>query len=361
MRPLKLIIAATGLCLILAGIAAAKGNYVHAAGEMEMPRAAHTATLIHPQFVLIAGGMQADGVSTADTVIYDAGRAIFRAGPTMTVARAGHTATLLNDQRILILGGFSNRKAVATAELYEPSTRAFVGIGDAPVSGGGFTATLLDDGRVLIIGGDGGSSTYLFDPETNTFADAASLILARTGHTAIWLDDGRVLIVGGTDLTGRVTASAELYDPLTDTFTQTGELHEARHKHAAVKLLDGTVLVMGGATEEDWTTRMAGIERYDPAAGTFSPAGSLLAPRFKFADAVTLLDDGTVLVAGGGAPEIYDPETGACAQLPGDRLQTLHYATATKIRNGPVFIVGGYTKDIRVSDQSWLYVPPHGT
>jgi hypothetical protein len=49
------------------------------------------------------------------------------------------------------------------------------------------------------------------------------------------------LIAGGENL-----ASAELYDPTTGTFTLTGSMTAVREVHTATLLNNGTVLVAGG-------------------------------------------------------------------------------------------------------------------
>src|SRR5882724_8401606 len=52
----------------------------------------------------------------------------------MTVTRVGHSATLLPNGRVLIAGGsssaFSTGTVRATAELYDPVTRAFLATGN---------------------------------------------------------------------------------------------------------------------------------------------------------------------------------------------------------------------------------------
>lgn len=347
--------------LMLSGAVTAKGQYMHFMGPTGTPRAAHTATMMGSQMVLLAGGMLEDGVSTAETLIYDNIRGVFRDGPPMTVPRASHTATALDDRRILVLGGYDGRTPVTTAEIWEPTENQFVNIGDAPVSGGGHTTTKLRDGRVLITGGgnDRASATaILFEPDNNTFSEAAPMKFPRTGHTATQLRDGRVLIVGGSD-GENVIATAEIYDPVADVFSPSASLATARYKHAAVKLSDGRVLVMGGATEDEWSARLTSAEIFDPETGVFTGTGSMLTPRFKFADAVAEISDGWVLVAGGGVAEIYDVEMGRFNHLDGERMQTLHYATASRFEHGEVIVVGGYTQDIEVSDMAWMYIPPH--
>jgi len=87
---------------------------------------------------------------------------------------------------------------------------------------------------------------------------------ARGGHTATLLPDGRVLVAGGSPdsvLAGGgpllTLASAELYDPIRRSWTAAASMDESRFGFAAVLLEDGTVLVAGG-----WP---ASAELYDPA------------------------------------------------------------------------------------------------
>jgi hypothetical protein len=75
---------------------------------------------------------------------------------------------------------------------------------------------------------------------------------ARTGQTATLLPNGRVLIVGGADadddtLATNVLASAELYDPATGSFSPAGSMATGRQYQSATLLPDGRVLIAGGA------------------------------------------------------------------------------------------------------------------
>jgi len=77
-----------------------------------------------------------------------------------------------------------------------------------------------------------------------TWTETGDLITARWDHTATLLPDGMVLIAGGKN--GVPLASAELYDPASGTWTATGSLvANARQTHTATLLLDGGVLVAG--------------------------------------------------------------------------------------------------------------------
>ena len=103
----------------------------------------------------------------------------------LTTARANHTATLLPDGKVLITGGFGgNFQALASAELYDPSTHKFTPTGNMNTSRAWHTAILLANGKVLITGGvqDSQFSTFLvsaeiYDPSIGTFAATGNIIM----------------------------------------------------------------------------------------------------------------------------------------------------------------------------------------
>src|SRR5262249_24408055 len=90
-------------------------------------------------------------------------------GPKMKESRAGHTATLLRDGRVLIAGGHDD-----SAEIYDPTARRFVAFLHMGVSRFDHSATLLPDGKVLIAGGfwpayKALASAEIYDPSNNQF------------------------------------------------------------------------------------------------------------------------------------------------------------------------------------------------
>jgi hypothetical protein len=124
------------------------------------------------------------------------------------------------------------------------------------------TATLLPSGKVLVAGGYDAAgkalaSAELYDPTAGTFSPTGSMTQSRYSHTATSLEDGQVLIAGG-HINGcgsgalcdvGLTAKAELYDPATGKFSPTGSMAHARADNAATRLQDGSVLVVGGSAD----------------------------------------------------------------------------------------------------------------
>jgi hypothetical protein len=343
------------------------------ADSMTHERSRHTATLLEDGRVLITGGDDLrNSYLPASAELFDPVTGTF--APTGSLAsknRAGHTAIRLADGRVLLVGGMpyfemfwreiwdpatgmfttpggnganspkdgsyvmaagplpDGRILVQTdqsptAELYDPSSGAETEVGPLESDPRGATATLLQDGRVLIVGG-ATTVFHVYDPRTGEFtAVTGAKLMGRAAHTATLLADGRVLLVGGPGTGLDYGAFAEIYDPTTGTVRPTGSMITPRAKPVATLLADGRVLVTGGGT--GWYgsgEALASAELYDPATGTFSPTGSMGIARTGHT--ATLLRDGTVLIAGGIAPdlgrtataELYDPATGTFSPVGG--------------------------------------------
>lgn len=243
------------------------------------------------------------------------------AANTMSVLRIHHRMVALNSGpnsgKILILGGFNGPVpygvpswlATSSVDLFDPVSNSFSAANSGLLTSRGlFTATPLLDGRILIVGGyqpDPGAgalaSAEIYDPTTGTFSYTGSLSNARYGHTATRLADGKVLIVGGDQNSG-TRSTAEIYNPATGTFSSvTSTLSVLRSNHAAALLSDGRVLVFGGESGESVVNGT--VEAYDPTTQTFSLLARMAIPRTR-ASATVLTSGpnaGKILVFGGGA------------------------------------------------------------
>jgi hypothetical protein len=245
------------------------GNFT-ATGSMSVARALHTATLLPNGQVLITGGLKSmqglgdfpfgsDSLLTAE--LYDPASGSFTPTPgSMSVARYAHTATLLpdsgmpSDGKVLVVGGTSDSSssALATAELFNPTTGTFTATDSLHAARFGHTATVLSNtsGRVLIIGGGSPtaieSTAEIYDPVNERFAITTGTALARFEHTATLLTGGDVLVAGGVENDGIIGATVELFDHLTETFTPISMMHSARHEHTATLLPSGALLLTGG-------------------------------------------------------------------------------------------------------------------
>jgi hypothetical protein len=81
------------------------------------------------------------------------------------------------------------------------------------------------------------------------------------------LPTGQVLVTGGVNSGGVASANAELYDPASGSWTATGSLVAARIDHTATLLSNGQVLVAGG---NDGSNALASAELYAPQSSTGS-------------------------------------------------------------------------------------------
>ncbi len=341
---------------------------VSALPDMASRRSAHTATVLPDGKILIVGGIiTAEGaeINSATAEIFNPITRMFEEAGTLSVPRAGHTATLLHDGSVLITGGFYSEGFHASAELYDARTRVFSKVNsDMTESRAAHTATRLDNSKVLLAGGvnDSGiacQSADLFDPASGGFTPAGKMTIPRTGHTATLLNDGRVLFVGGSlRWRSEVTARCEVYDPTSLSFAPVSGLNIPRNKHLAVLLPDSRVLVVGGSsTAADISGRYSSVEAFDPAKNSFSWLEcSLMKSRFKITNAGDVLGNGTVVVGGDGKyVEVYYPCANGFFTAQGNVDKAWMYPTVTTISSTQVLITGGYDSRMQTTAGAWLF------
>lgn len=272
----------------------------------------------------------------------------------------------LPDGSALAVGGTTDDEEAPQSFLstlrFDPGTSRWERSGDLTVARSYPSGSALRNGRVLIAGGyfvDGGAgaermhgSAEIFDPEPGTWSRTGALIEPRAGASAVTLADGRVLIVGGFGRSGvswvhlgDPLASAELFDPTTGTWSSAGRLPLTDVSPSLVALPDGGALLVAGST----------ALRFDVGSGTWTATG----PMVSDVDGRTLvaLADGRVLAAGGTVghsdrfepyirrAEVYDPSTNrwlATERMPAPRA----YATGLLLEDGSVLVAGGGTETI---------------
>jgi hypothetical protein len=215
-------------------------------------------------------------------------------------------------------------------------------------------AAVLADGRVLVVGGrdrDGAPAAALYDPATSTFQRTGAPVADHRGGAAVALPDGRVLVVGGA------SAAAAVYVPGMGTFSTLDVPGLERlalrpggavHVHAFL-LDDGRVLLFGPA----------GASVLDPTTGELEPAGEMARRRDRVSATVAVaLQDGRVLLAGGGPREVevYDPDTRRFVQV-GRTARLVDGYVAAPLHDGRVLLVGGTSHDWIAASAAELFDP----
>lgn len=129
----------------------------------------------------------------------------------------------------------------------------------------------------------------------------------------------------------------------TEAWSNAGSLLAARASHTATLMNDGTVLIAGG---EDASGILATAEIFDPVSGISRATKAAMTSARKNHTAL-LLDDGRVLIAGGedadgvlASAETYDPRTGTFTSV-GSMSQARRFHTETLLNDGTVVVTGG--------------------
>jgi Collagen triple helix repeat (20 copies) len=300
----------------------------------------------------------------------------------MQTPRNGAVAAPLPDGQVLIAGGENGTTAKSepipfqSAELFNPTTDTFTAL---PASGETemhvarwrALAAPLPDGQVLIAGGNNGTgalaSAELFNPTTDSFtllpeSGETEMHIARDGAVAAPLPDGQVLIASAES--ERMEHSAELFNPATDTFTllpepSETETHVGRYGAVAVSLLNGQVLIAGGRLSLEQHSRASeSAELFNSATDGFMGLpedylGGTEMRTSRFLALAVRLGSGKILITGGESEggvqplsaELFNPSTDIFTALSESGETEIHNertaAVAAPLPNGQVLIAGG--------------------
>jgi len=205
----------------------------------------------------------------------------------------------------------------------------------------------LSDGQVLLAGGlsqisvdacgpgchvmRASADADIFDVRSGLVFPTTKLNTPRALASASRLLDGRVLVVGGASKVSMGTGDGLPFRVAPEDLVQTFEIFlpaedrwiekpmpEGRVFHSATTLQDGRVLVAGGGTGFEMNAALDTAILFDPAGesvGDFVQAQSRMASP-RFGHAAVLMNDGKVLIVGGAtypnAPAIdeFAPDEG---------------------------------------------------
>ncbi len=179
--------------------------------------------------------------------------------------RMGATFQRVSDNEVLISGGHSLGYSVSRVKINYQTKEA---IGESVFSSSAVRysqeSIALEDGRVLIAGGyvkkDFGptlvvSDAFIYDPATNSFELLESgMKEPRANHEMVKAPSGLIYIFGGKTYTPasgeRPSNSIEVFDPKTNQFRWASErMYSPRSGHTATLLDEGTILIAGGFTQ----------------------------------------------------------------------------------------------------------------
>ena len=331
------------------------------AGLLNQARDESAAVLLGDGRVLAAGGLGPERRATATAELYDPRTRTWSPTDPMQRARFNHTLEPLPDGNGLAIGGensYDRADALASVEEYVTAQGRWAAVSSLLEARSRHRSVVLADHRVLVTGGRDASAADLagieiFDPDTNHFQEGGQLIVPRKDHTVTLLDDGTVLVIGGSQGASKPLTAIELYDPVAKTSRQIGQLQTARYEHTATLLADGNVLVIGGRTAQGKGGELTGVELVDPRTGSTRVLGNLThARKVHTATLMSIGGRRGVLVVGGG----IGPEAETCefydlaisGLILGPRLNyNRNNHVAVVLTNGDLLVLGGWGDDAR--------------
>jgi hypothetical protein len=163
----------------------------------------------------------------------------------------------------------------------------------------------------LVYGFDSIGHSYFVDPRGTgslIYDGIFQSIQGSNDSTAVMYRPGRILFFGGTSPSAHII---DINGP-SPAVTATGSLSDARVWGTATLLPDGRVLATGGSEVRNELIGVShNAEIWDPATGQWTVGAAEVKARLYHSTAL-LLTDGSVLVAGGGAP---GPQTNTNAEI----------------------------------------------
>ncbi len=282
------------------------------------------AALSDGRFLIVGGTAEYDPFyGDPRATIYDPATEKFNEVESMAHGRWYATVTALGDGRLMTFSGTNEDGGTNnTVEIYKVGSGwspEYLAPWDPPLYP---RLVLMPDGDIFYAGET--IDSHLFHPADQTWTlniAETNFKESRTYGSVVLLplrpEEGyaaRVMTMGGYS---PATTSVEIIEPMaaTPTWTYTGPMSEPRTQMNATLLPTGKVIALGGSeVNEDIYNASLDADLYDPASGTWAPAGTEEFARLYHSVSL-LLPDATVWVAGGNPVrgtyeehmEIYTP------------------------------------------------------
>jgi fibronectin type 3 domain-containing protein len=280
--------------------------------------------------LIVGGHVQADQ-GLADTTLFNDGTNQWVRAKDMTVARWYPTATQLPDGRVLVFAGdniitdrpgqlppLEDASVNSLPEIYDPAANTWQDLTSSQLTSPLYPFMfVLSDGRILDAGPD--LTTRILTPGTWNWSSIGTSPF--DGMSAVMYRPDKIMKSGSwadPDFSGAKLYNAQARTAVLDmsqtspTWRETAPMGLARAYHNLTLLPDGTVFASGGSSQSDGINLSKGVlpaEIWNPDTETWTTVAPLQNAR-EYHSTALLLQDGRVLMAGGGA----DPSAGATDQ-----------------------------------------------
>ena len=262
--------------------------------------------------LFLAGGHESDFYGLPNAASYDPVSNSWTRSPDMTNGRWYPTATTLPSGDVLVVAGTIDTTVGMNPlpEVWQAATQSWRGLTTAQLELPYYPYMYVAPNGKVFNAGPNQTTRYLDTTGTGAWTFVANTRFgARNWGSSVMLEDGRVLLVGGStcgqyeaNCAYEPTETAEVLDPNAPSpvWQYVAPMTLRRKSHNATLLPDGTVLVTGGTagTIDQPENAVFAAELWNPATNAWTTLASNSVYRGYHSTAL-LLPDGRVFAGGG--------------------------------------------------------------